>query len=92
MKFEFFQNGRKHEQNGDWFCRGIGRVNSIGPSAKPESLFVPSMQQTIVDWRFRDATKSVDAITYTSTNAFAEPTNDPVLQGKFKKRVERAPH
>ena len=63
-RFEFFQNGRKHEQNGDWFCRGIGRVKSIRPSAKPESLFVPSLQQTIVDWRFRDAATSVDSIIY----------------------------
>jgi len=91
LKFEFFQKGREYVQNGNWFHRGTGRVKSIRPSAKPGNLFVPTMQQTIVDWRFRDATKSVHAITYTSTNAFAAPTNDPVLKERFIKRVERAP-
>jgi len=89
-KFEFFQNGRNYEQNGDWFYHGIGRVKSIRPSAKPEGLFVPSLQQTIVDWRFRDSTAKVDGIIYTSTNGFASPTNDPSLQSKFKAWVERA--
>ena len=32
-KFEFFQTGRKYEQDGNWFCQGIGRVKSIRPSA-----------------------------------------------------------
>jgi hypothetical protein len=89
LRFEFFQNGRKYQQNGDSFCRGVGRVKSIRPSAKPEGLFVPSMQQTVVDWRFRDASKSVDAITYRSTNGFASPTNDPILQEKFAAKVQR---
>jgi hypothetical protein len=91
LKFEFFQKGREHVQNGNWFYRGIGRVKSIRPAAKPKGLFVPSMQQTIVDWRFREPTAKVNGIIYTSTNAFAAPTNDPVLKEKFIKRVERAP-
>jgi hypothetical protein len=88
--FEFFQKARPFMQNGDWFWRGTGTVKSISPSAKPEGLFVPSMNQSIVDWRFRDSTIGVDAITYPSTNAFALPTNDPALQKSFKVRVERA--
>src|SRR5256885_194035 len=86
MKFEFFQNEREHVQNGNWFWRGIGRMKSIRAAAKPKDLFVPSLQQTIVDWRFREPTASVNGIIYTSTNAFAAPTNDPVLQDVFKKR------
>jgi hypothetical protein len=31
-KFEFFQTGRPYEQNGNWFCSGMGRVKSIRPS------------------------------------------------------------
>jgi hypothetical protein len=34
-KFEFFQTGRQYEQDGNWFCQGIGRVKSIRPSTKP---------------------------------------------------------
>jgi hypothetical protein len=83
-KFEFFQNARKYEQNGDWFGRGVGRVTSIRPGAKPDHLFMPAMQQTIVDWRFRDAAARVNAITYASTNSSVAPTNDPVLQSKFQ--------
>ncbi|MCW5552723.1 MAG: sigma-70 family RNA polymerase sigma factor [Verrucomicrobiae bacterium] len=86
-KFEFFQEGRKYEQNGDWFCRGIGRVKSIRESTKPGNLFVPTMQQTIVDWRFRDATSKVNALIYVTTNAFASPTNDPALQERFAKKM-----
>lgn len=86
-KFEFFQEGRKYEQNGDWFCRGIGRVKSIRESTIPGNLFVPTMQQTIVDWRFRDATSKVNALTYVTTNAFASPTNDPALQEQFAKKI-----
>jgi hypothetical protein len=89
-KFEFFQNARKYEQNGDWFGRGVGRLTSIRAGSKPQNLFVPAMQQTIVDWRFRDAAARVNAITYTSTNSFVAPTNDPALQSKFQATVVRA--
>jgi hypothetical protein len=37
-KFEFFQTGRRYEENGDWFCHGTGRVKSIRPSTKPPAL------------------------------------------------------
>jgi hypothetical protein len=89
IKFEFFQKGRAYEQNGNWFCRGIGSVKSIRPSARPEGLFVPSLQQTIVDYRFRDPTGKVRSIVYTSTNASASPIDDPELQRKFRASVER---
>ena len=41
---------------------------------------MPSMQQTLVDRRFRDNAKSIGAIVYSWTNAFAAGTNDPALQ------------
>jgi len=88
-KFEFFQNGRKFEQNGDWFWRGIGMIKSISSSAKPDGLFVPTMQQTVADARFREPTASMNAIIYTWSNSFAAPTNDPFLQHVFEKRVAR---
>ena len=34
-KFEFFQSGRPYEQDGNWFCQGMGRVKSISSSTKP---------------------------------------------------------
>ncbi len=33
-KFEFFQTGRRFEQDGNWFCQGSGRVSSIRPSTR----------------------------------------------------------
>jgi hypothetical protein len=90
VKFEFFQNGRDYEQNGDWFCRGVGRINSIRRAARPESLFVPTMQQTIVDWRLRDEAARVSGNTYAWTNSFVPQTNDPAIQEKFRRRVEQA--
>ena len=89
-KFEFFQNGRKYEQNGDWFCRGVGRINSIRRAARPEALFVPTMQQTIIDWRLRDEAARVSGNTYTWTNSFVPQTNDPPIREKFERRVEQA--
>src|SRR5947209_642857 len=44
-------------------CAGF-LIKSIRPSARPEHLFVPTMRQTIVDYRF------ANAIIYGSTNAF----------------------
>ena len=88
-RFEFFQNARKFEPNGDWYWQGTGSVKSIRASAKPEGLFDTRMQQSIVDWRFRDPASSVNALTYTSTNAFLSPTNDPVLVEKLAKHVAR---
>ena len=38
MKFEFLQTGRQYEQDGNWFCQGVGRVKTIRPSTKPPSL------------------------------------------------------
>ena len=86
-KFEFSQEGRKFEQNGDWHWRGAGRVKSIAVGERPRGVFDPSMQQTIVDWRFRDAASEVDGILYTSTNTFLSATNDPDLQEKFAKQA-----
>jgi hypothetical protein len=88
-KFEFLQNGRTYEQNGNWFCRGTGRVKSIRPSAPPKSLFNPSLQQTMADWRFRDPAAKLNGITYTTTNSFLLPTNDPALQEKVQAQIER---
>ncbi len=81
MKFECNQNARKFEQNGDWFWQGKGRLKSIRASARPEGLFDTSLNQTVVDWRFKDA------LMYTWTNNFLSPTNDQFLQEKYAKRV-----
>jgi hypothetical protein len=89
-RFEFCQSGRKFEQNGDWFWRGTGRVMSLRPSSAPKGVFDTSMQQTIVDCRFRDPSSAAVAVVYTSTNAFLSPTNDAALQEKFARQVAEA--
>jgi hypothetical protein len=37
-KFEFFQTGRQYEQDGNWYCQGMGRVQSIRPATNAPSL------------------------------------------------------
>jgi hypothetical protein len=89
LRFEFSQKGRAFVQNGSWNWRGVGMLKSIRETAEPKDLFNPAMQQTIVDWRFRDDASGVDANMYTWTNSYTPQTDDPALQEKFKKRVER---
>jgi len=38
IKFEFFQTGRQYEQDGNWFCHGMGRVRSIRPATRLPAL------------------------------------------------------
>jgi hypothetical protein len=88
LQFELSQKGRAFIQNGSWDWRGKGTLKSIREGAEPQSLFNPSLQQTIVDWRFRDETTGANANIYEWTNTFTPQTDDPALQEKFKKRVE----
>jgi len=89
LQFEFFQKGRAFVQNGSWNWRGKGTLKSIREATEPAGLFNPAMQQTIVDWRFRDETTGANANTYQWTNSSTPETNDPALQEKFKKHVEK---
>ena len=67
-------------------------VTSIRPDGKPESVIdIRGRSETVMDWRFKDASKGVDAITYETTNAYAAPTNDPALQKKFAEQINQAP-
>jgi hypothetical protein len=90
IAFSFFQN--EQDDRGGWVRRygGNGRVLSISASARPRSIFTPELGQTIVDHRFRDAMRGVQAITYRSTNDHAAATDDAALQARFAAEVERA--
>jgi hypothetical protein len=90
LRFEFFQEGRDFLQNEGWFKQGVGTLMSIREVEAPEGVFNPRMQQTIVDWRFRDEASGAEANLYTWTNQLTPQTEDPVLQHKFKVRVEQA--
>ena len=70
---------------------GTGIVTSIRAAEKPESVVDASLHPTIVDWRFRDLNKGVQAIVYGSTNKSASPTNDPELQARFAAGLKAAP-
>jgi hypothetical protein len=91
LRFEFAQSKRAVNGYLHPAYSGTGRVNSIRSSAKPENLFVPSMHQTVGDYRFREERKTLDAIVYPTTNAYAEPTNDSGLQNVFKEQVRQMP-
>ncbi len=88
VQFVFFQNDWR---NGNWYLRfrGTGRLSSIRAAERPQGLFVPGKQETIVDYRFADNVKPVEGLSYVTTNGFLAPTNDPDLLGKFTKRVEK---
>lgn len=90
LRFEFFQKGRDFIQNGNWFRRGVGVVKSIRAAGAPKSVFDPSVNQTIVDWRFYDEATGMNANLYHWTNAFTPQIQDPGLQEKFEARVEQA--
>ena len=90
QEFEFRQEGRPWQQNGDWIHQGTGTLKSIRATERPEGPFDTSMQQSVVDWRFRDEAAGIDGIIYTSTNNFVAPTNDPQLQEIFRERISES--
>jgi hypothetical protein len=90
LRFEFYQKGRSFIQNGDWFKQGVGTLKSIREVAAPKNLFDSKMQQTVVDWRFSDSASGANANLYTWTNTFTPQTEDPVLQARFKVRIDQA--
>ncbi len=61
---------------------GVGKLTSIGVSAKPENPCSPGFSHTVLDYRMRNDT-NVQAIIYTSTNPSVAPTNSPDLQNKL---------
>jgi hypothetical protein len=89
LRFEFSQKGRAFIQNGSWNWRGVGTLICIRQSTEPQGLFNPSMQQTVVDWRFRDEVAKINANTYNWTNSYTPSIDDPELQEKFRKHVEK---
>ena len=90
LRFEFYQEGRHFIQNGDWFTRGTGTLKSIREAPAPQNVFDPTMQQTVVDWRFRDEETGMNANIYPWVDSSIPETNAPGLQDKFKSRVEQA--
>ena len=77
-------------ENGDVFTRGVGTLKSMREVSPPRGLFNPSLQQTIVDWRFHDEATGMNANVYPWNSASVPQIENPVLQDRFKERVERA--
>jgi len=91
VTFEFVQN--QFLASGDSLPRysGVGEVKAIREVSKPEGIFLPDMQQTVVDYRFRHPAKRISALIYPTTNSHVFPTNDARLQAQFEVRVRRTP-
>jgi hypothetical protein len=68
---------------------GTGRIVAIRNASKPKGVFDPSLNQTVVDWRFEDKAHFVNGIIYQSTNDFLQPMEDALLQETFAKTAER---
>ncbi len=87
LKFEWFNYSP--DAGDHWVLRGGGKgqVTAIHEGKEPDTVFTTNVQQTIVDWRFRDEVNKVNGLVYTSTNGYALSPTDPDLQLKFSNRV-----
>jgi hypothetical protein len=68
-----------------------GKVLSITPSEPPPSPLTANSRQTIVDYRFKDMAKGVDAIVYQFTNSVLWPTSNPALQKLLRQSAAAVP-
>jgi hypothetical protein len=89
VRFEFSQRGPDEEGNLSPRFSGRGVVTAISSSTNLPHVFDLAYQQTIVDWRFRDPTLGLDALTYKWTNIFLVPTNHPFLLEKLRRKLDR---
>lgn len=89
LKFEYQQ--RERDMDGKWFVRysGVGTVTEIGQAERPEPLFVPGIQETITDYRFRDDEAGLNGMVYASTADHVLSTNDPMLKAMFASKLNR---
>jgi hypothetical protein len=85
LEFEFVHNEQR--QDGTWFAARLGKgiVRSLRESMPPEHVFNPSLQQTIVDYRFTDPANPNDALVYQSTNSFL-----PAILADARKMIRSA--
>lgn len=91
-KFGFETHDVDQKGNRQLRNAGIGRLNFVRESSRPENVLMPDLHQTFVDYRFRADNRPVDGIIYHLTNtAIMAPTNDPVLWAKFERVMKRAP-
>ena len=91
LMFDFAQYHFAQDGSGRLRYRGSGRVTGTRAVSRPAGVFDATMQQTVVDWRFRDAEKQLGALTYISSNTFAPGTNDPVLISLFRAKSSTFP-
>ncbi len=91
LAFEYTQNELKAD--GSWKPRyvGVGKVEAVRTVARRQPEVAKGVRQTVVDWRFADSTKAVNAITYRSDSPAASSTNDPNLRARFAELRKRAP-
>jgi hypothetical protein len=82
------------DSQGSWkaYVGGIGRLIGLTESSKPDNVLKSGTNVHIVDYRFRDKTKLVDGIIYSSLSSTGIlSVQDPVLQSKFLSRMKKAP-
>jgi hypothetical protein len=87
LKFEWFNYSPDAGDHSVLRGGGKGQVTAIHEGKQPDTVFTTNVQQTIVDWRFRDEVNKVNGLVYTSTNGYALSPTDPDLQLKFANHV-----
>jgi hypothetical protein len=93
LPIKFHYSDYQQDYRGEWveFASSVGRTLLIGKVEKPANVFIPSLHQTVWDYRFKHPTKLVDAIPYYTTNSHPLPKDAPALHSTFAARVKAAP-
>lgn len=70
---------------------GHAKVKSIQEGTLPKGVFNTTINQQVIDYRFQEPARRIEAIIYSYTNDFVAPTNDAKLQAELAETVKRRP-
>ena len=84
---------RHLDDSGKWkpFVTGKGTLLSIRMAAKPENVFSSKVVNHVLDYRFHDTRKMVDALNYRWTNSESPSTNLDFISERRAKQIAFAP-
>lgn len=89
--FRYFDYRRLNKEDRlSLVAEGTGTVTLIAEAGAPGNVFSTNAFQTVIDLRFRQRDKLLDAITYVWPKSEVPATNEPALQQRLKEMVSRA--
>lgn len=72
-------------------AEGTGTVTSMRPAGGQRNVFSTNATQTVIDCRFRQQNKLLDAISYVWPTAEVPPTNNPTVWQRLEDSIQKAP-